>query len=79
MPRVYLTNNEKLNTKLAEWVYGKMRANRITQQDIADRRGISRQAVSKKLISRSFDFEDFVCFVEMFKPDDVELRKLVGG
>lgn len=79
MPKVYVTNNERLCARLAAWVYGQMKVRRITQQDIADIRGVSRQAISKKLISQSFDFEDFVTFVELFEPDDAELRRLIRG
>lgn len=79
MPKVYVTNNERLCARLAAWVYGQMKVRRITQQDIADIRGVSRQAISKKLISQSFDFEDFVTFVELFEPDDSELRRLIRG
>lgn len=79
MPRVYLTNNEKLCARLASWVYGEMKVNHVTQQMIADKRGVSRQAVGTKLKLHRFDFEDFCCFVELFKPDDAELRRLIGG
>jgi len=79
VPKVYVTNNERLCARLAAWVYGQMKVRRITQQDIADIRGVSRQAISKKLISQSFDFEDFVTFVELFEPDDAELRRLIRG
>ena len=79
MPRVYITNNEKLCAKLASWVYGEMKVQKIPQRVIAEKRGISQQAFSKKLKNHRFDFEDFVVFVDLFKPNDSELRRLIGG
>lgn len=79
MPRIYITNNEKLCARLASWVYGEMKVQKIPQRVIAEKRGISQQAVSEKLKNHRFDFEDFVTFVELFKPDDSELRRLIGG
>ena len=79
MPRVYITNNERLCARLASWVYGEMKIQKIPQRVLADKRGCSQQAISDKLKNQRFDFEDFVCFVELFKPDDAELHRLLGG
>lgn len=79
MPRVYVTTNERLCARLAAWVYGQMKVNRITQRELANRRGVSQQAISDKLKYHRFDFEDFVTFVELFNPDDEEIRRLIGG
>ena len=79
MPRVYITKNEKLCSRLAAWVYGQMRLNNVTQSMIAERRGVSRQAIGEKLKKHKFDFEDFVTFVDLFQPDDREIRNLIGG
>lgn len=79
MPRVYITSNDRLNARLAAWVYGQMKVQNVTQKMIADKRGVSRQAISKKLRARSFDYDDFLTFVEIFEPDDAELLRLVRG
>ena len=79
MPRVYVTKNEKLNARLAAWVYGQMKINRITQRVLAEARGVSQQAISDKLRYQRFDFEDFACFVEMFNPSDAEIKRLIKG
>lgn len=79
MPRVYVTNDQMLCAKLASWVYGEMKVQKIPQRVIADKRGVSQQAISDKLKNQRFDFEDFVTFVDLFKPDDAELRRLIGG
>ena len=79
MPRVYITTNERLCEKLAEWVYGRMKVSHVTQKMLASKRGVSQQAISNKLKYRKFDFEDFVTFVELFNPDDEEIRRLVRG
>ena len=79
MPRVYVSNNQRLCARLASWVYGEMKVKKIPQRVIADKRGVSQQAISDKLKNQRFDFEDFVCFVDLFQPDDSELRRLIGG
>ena len=78
MPRVFLNEQEKLNSRLASWVYGEMKVQGITQRDLARERGISQPAISKKLMSKSFDFDDFTCFVRVFKPDTAEVMRLIG-
>lgn len=79
MPKVYLTTEQRRNAKLAAWVYGEMKVQKIPQRVLADKRGCSQQAISDKLRNQRFDFEDFVCFVELFKPDDSEIARLVRG
>ena len=77
MPKVYLTKERRASERLAEWVYGQMKIKRITQKEIANRLGISQQAVYNKLRRRSFEFEDLICFVEIFRPDIRTLARLM--
>ena len=69
MPKVILTKEQRASARLAEWVYGQMKMQRITQKEVAKRLGISQQAVYNKLSRRSFEFEDLICFIEIFRPD----------
>ena len=78
MPKVYLSEQEKLNSRLASWVYGEMKLHHVTQQDLADELGISRQAVGKKLSKQRFEFDDFCCFIRVFKPESKDLERLLG-
>ena len=77
MPKVYLTENDRVRQKLARWVYGEMKVRRITLTSLAKKRGISHQALSKKLRTASFDYLDFIFFVKEFGPDDKELRQII--
>ena len=79
MPRVYITNNKKRNARLAAWVYGQMKINKVPQRVLAEVRGVSQQAMSDKLRFQRFDFEDFACFVEVFDPSDAEIKRLIMG
>ena len=79
MARVYITKDAQRNARLAAWVYGELKVRKLTQADLAKRRGVSQQAISLKLKKHSFDFEDFACFVEIFDPSDEEIRRLVRG
>ena len=78
MPKVILTKEERASARLAEWVYGQMKMQRITQKEVAKRLGISQQAVYNKLHRRSFEFEDFICFLDIFQPDESQISRLVG-
>ena len=78
MPRVYLTEMDRISARFAAWVYGQMKLRKISQRTLADKRGISHQALSQKLKKQRFEFEDFVFFVQEFKPDDKDLRDLSG-
>lgn len=78
MPKAYITKNQMLCEHLAAWVYGQMKVQHVTQRELAEKRGISQQAISAKLRNRAFDFEDFLVFVAIFQPESEELNRLVG-
>lgn len=79
MPKVYLSENERLNARIAAWVYGQLKINGMSQRDLGVECGISQAAVSKKLITHSFDVTDFACFVRVFKPEQEEVMRLLIG
>jgi len=78
MPKVYLTEKDRLCARLAKWVYGEMKVRRITQTSLAKKMDISHQALSRKLREESFDYTDFAFFVKEFQPSDKELREIIG-
>ena len=78
MPKTYITRQQKLNNKLIEWIYGKMGANRITQQQIANAIGIAQPSVNRKLKKCNFTFQDLTAIFEILKPDEEDLMKLMG-
>lgn len=78
MPLVYLSEQERLNSRLAAWVYGQMKTRNISQKQLADERGLSQQAISKKLCKQNFDFEDLCTFVRVFEPELDDVKRLLG-
>jgi len=78
MPKVYLTERERFNAELAKWVYGEMKERKLSQQKVADKMFISRQALGRKLKEKSFDYCDFVFFVKEFQPGEKTLNNLLG-
>ena len=78
MPVVYLSERDKLCSRMAKWIYGEMRLRRISQEKLAEKMGIRQQSLSRKLRTKSFDFNDFCFFVKEFKPSQSELLELVG-
>ena len=78
MPKIYLSENERLSARLARWIYGEMKAQGISQKVMADELEISQQAFSRKLKTNSFSFTDFLGIVRVLDPDEKELARLVG-
>ena len=78
MPKVYLSEQDRLNNRMSKWVFGELATRGLSQKAIADERHISPQAVSKKLRTQSFDFEDVCTFYRMFQPDMETLAWLIG-
>ena len=78
MPKVYLSEKDRLCERLAKWVYGEMKARRITQKKLAAKMDIRQQSLNRKLREASFDYEDFVFFVKEFRPDTKTLCYLIG-
>ena len=71
MPRVYITNEDKLNNKLVALIYGSMKVKRMTQSKMADELGISQPAFGKKLRNKQFTFTDLVTIFRVLEiPDD---------
>ena len=78
MPKIFLSNRQKLNNRLTEWVIGKMYSTGTTQTIVANALGIQQQAVSRKLKLKTFNFGDFTALVELFNPDIDEILWLLG-
>lgn len=79
MPKVYLSENERVSARIAAWVYGQLKINGMSQKDLAAECGISQPAISKKLKTHSFDVTDFACFVRVFEPEQEEVMRLLNG
>ena len=77
MPKVYLSSQEKLNSRLAAWVYGELKIRQMTQKDLAKEMQISQQALNLKLRIARFTFEDLCTFIRVFEPSDDDLKRLV--
>lgn len=78
MPRVYISENDRLCAALARWVYGELKCQGIPQRVLADEMNISQQALSAKLRNRSFSFTDLLAIIRVLQPDDKELARLLG-
>lgn len=78
MPKVFITRQEKLNKKLTAWIFGQMKVNRVTQQQIADAIGIKQPSLNRKLKKGKFTFEDLTAIFQLLPPDANELLRLMG-
>ena len=78
MPKVYLTEKDRVNNRLATWVYGQMKLQGITQKQLARELDITQQALSHKLKTHQFTYADFVTIVGVLAPEPNELAWLVG-
>lgn len=78
MPKVFLSEGDRICHRMVSWAQGEKRRLRITDKELADEHGISRSAMSRKFRLESLDYKDFVFLVQKFKPDDDTLRYIVG-
>ncbi len=78
MPRVYLSENERLCARLSSWIYGEIKIRGISQKVMATELGISQPAFYKKLKTHSFSYTDFLTIVRVLDPDESELIRLLG-
>ena len=78
MPRVFLSQEERICDRFTSWVYGQMKLRRISQSQLAGELHITQQALSYKLKNRQFSFSDFVTIVRVLEPEQAELAWLVG-
>lgn len=79
MPKVFLSENAKMKSRLAGWIYGELKLRKMPQEVLAEELGISRQALGKKLRAQSFSYEDFITVVRVFEPDSKTLERLTLG
>lgn len=78
MPRVYLSEQDRICHRMVTWVRGEKSNQEITDEDLAEEYGISRSAWSRKFRLESLSFKDFVFLVQKFNPDDETLRYITG-
>ena len=78
MPKVYLSQTERLNERLSTWLYGQLRARGIRQTQLAGQIGMSQQKFSYKLNKRSFTYKDFLKLIEVLNPDISDIEWLLN-
>jgi transcriptional regulator with XRE-family HTH domain len=78
MPKVYLSEQDKLNNRLTSWIYGEMKNQGMSQTELAKERGISQQLLSYRLKNKLISFEDLIFFIKTFQPEDDDLLRLLG-
>lgn len=78
MPKIFLSETDKLNNRLTSWIYGEMKNQGMSQSELAKEMGISQQLLSYRLKHKLISFEDFVTIVKTFQPEDDDLLRLLG-
>ena len=78
MPRVYLSEKDRTNNRIAKWVYGEMDVREMKQSELAKELGVTQQAVSQKLKNKHFYVTDLTEFIRIFEPDIDEIKYLLG-
>ena len=78
MPKVFLTDEDRASHRFATWVQGEKKIQKVNDTDLAEERGISQPAMSRKLRLESFDFKDFVCLARKLGADTETLKYILG-
>lgn len=77
MPKVYLTRQDKLNSRLTALIYGTMKVKHITQKQMADVLEISQPGFGKKLKKAQFTFSDLVAIFEKLELPDEDILSVM--
>jgi len=77
MPRVFITKQDKLNSKLVAYIYGTMKVKKIPQRTMAERLGISQPAFAKKLKNCQFAFAELTIIFEVLDTQDEEILSVM--
>lgn len=78
MAKVFLTDEDRACHRFATWVQGEKKIQKINDTDLANERGISQPAMSRKLRLEVFDFKDFVCLARKLGADAETLKYILG-
>ena len=78
MPKVFLTEKDKLNDRVTAWIFGQMRLKNLSQREVAEELSISQQLLSYRLKHRIISISDFATFVRLFQPETDEIMRLIG-
>lgn len=77
MPKVYLTKQDEMNTRLVAMIYGTMKVNKISQKTMADKLGISQPAFCKKMKKAQFTFQELVTIFEVLETPDSDILSVM--
>ena len=78
MPKVYLSEKDRINNRILRWLVGEMKVRNMKQADLALELNVTQQNVSAKFKSKHFLVSDLVEFIRIFEPDESEVRYLLG-
>lgn len=78
MPKAYWTKEQRQQAHFSAWLFGCMKVNHVTQEQLAKRLGLSQPGLSQKLKKQNFTYDDLLVIFDVFKPDQKELDTLLG-
>lgn len=78
MAKIFLSEEDRACHRLATWVRGEKKLQDINDTELADGRGISQSAMSRKIRIESFDFKDFVFLARTLGADADTLKYILG-
>lgn len=78
MPKVYLSEKDRINNRIARWLIGEMKVRNMKQADLALELNVTQQNISAKFKTKHFMVSDLVEFIRIFEPDESEVRYLLG-
>lgn len=77
MPRIREYKEKYMVNDIGAWVAGKLMRLKMTQKVAAGELGITQQALSLKIRSNSFTYEDMIKLFRVFGSDDEEILKIM--
>ena len=77
MPRIQAYKKKYMVRDFAHYVKDKTKEMNMTQAEVAEVLGTTQQNLSYKINHDAFSYADFLALMEIFKPDEKEVMRLV--
>lgn len=77
MPRVSINKKKYLKTDLREWIIGRMKTLKLTQEDMSNLMNITQQAFGYRLREGSFKNDQLYVIFDKLQATDEEILRLM--
>ena len=78
MPKTYLTKEQRIKERFSDWIYMQLRHNKMTQEQLGERIGMTQSALNHRLKKHNFSFGDFIIITDFFRASAEDVVWITG-